>query len=204
MINEISDYYRVDRLSVPMLAIYFTGLSDYSIDQIQHAMGKHMANPKSGKWMPKIADILSHIQGGEITTDQVLASARLADTPFGILCRIQIGTYDLEHQTDMFYLKQRAEECLLLLPEWKRKAAQGDFTDHEISIMLKHDVSPLKPFERELAEPNNQDELLARMNRVRGTDRHMLTIEKPFEKDENEKNVPAANVAEFLNNIIDE
>ena len=119
MINDISDYYRIDRLSNTLLAIYFNGLDDYSFQQVEFAIGKHMADPKSGQFMPKIADIVRHIQGGEITTDQVLAAARLANTPFGILCRIQIGTYDLEHQTDMFYLKQRAEECLAMVPEWK-------------------------------------------------------------------------------------
>lgn len=202
ILNGTSDYYGVTPLTHAMLNIYFGGLGDYSIDQVEFAIGKHMADTKVGNWMPKIAHILKHINGSEVTADQVLASARLADTPFGILCRIQIGTYDLEHQTDMFYLKQRAEECLLLLPKWKRDAAQGVFTNHEISIMLKHEVNPLKPFTRGLAAPANKDQLRERIHYVRQSSRHMLTLEV-LSEDDDKKGVPAANVSEFLNSIID-
>ena len=205
MFNGLTDYYRITQLSKPILNIYFGGLSDYSFDQVEFAIGKHMADPKSGQFMPKIADIVRHIQGGEITTDQVLAAARLANTPFGILCRIQIGTYDLEHQTDMFYLKQRAEECLAMVPEWKAKAVQGDYSDHALSIMLKHRVSPYAPFSAGLPKPNNLQALKDRIDELTKTPQHQLLIAGPTEYSEDGEEFKAqGKMSEILTKIINE
>ena len=91
-----------------MIKMTFAALSEYSLEQVNHAVMKHI---QSEKWMPKPADIIKHIEGGALTADEVIAEARLKRTPFGVMAAIHIGSYDLTHQ-DSFYLKQRAQEVI--------------------------------------------------------------------------------------------
>ena len=176
--NTISDYYGKPKLGEHVLEIYFNGLREYSFDQVKGATSKHMTSSNGGQYMPKISDIKKHIDGGMFTHDEVLSAARLKNTPMGILCRIQIGTYDLEHQTDMFYLKQRAQECLDKMDEWKARAVNGDYTDHEVFTMLKHEVNPEKPFHTGLQPPVMSQE---NKNRCKGI--YMTKIrDKPNEE----------------------
>jgi len=156
--NTITEYYGKPKLSGPIIEIYFKGLIDYSFDQVQGATSKHMTDPSSGQFLPKIADIKKHIDGGAITHDEVLSAARLKSTPLGILCRIQIGSYDLEHQTDMFYLKQRAQECIDKMEGWKSRSITGNYTDHEVLTMLNNHVNPENPFHIGLQPPNMSEE----------------------------------------------
>lgn len=202
--NALSEYYQRDSLSKAALQIYFSALHMYEFDQVQWAVSKHVQNHENGQYYPKVADIVRIIEGGEITSDQVLAAARLADTPMGILCRIHIGTWDLKNQTDMFYLRQRAEECLHLMPEWKARALAGDYTDHEISIMIKHGVNPCAPFSTGLPSPASAGAITKRVFQIVQTDRHKFLLEKPEEIDTTEPLQMSSEVKGFLNQVIDD
>ena len=136
----------------PKLQAYWLILGKYPAEDVQVAAMKHMEDPKSGTWMPKPADILKHINGQELTTDQIIAMARLKNCPLGVMAAIQIGSYDLDNQ-DSFYLKQRAEEVLQLIPEWKEKANNGDYTEHQLRTMIKYNVEPASPFHAGLLPP---------------------------------------------------
>lgn len=178
LMDGLSEYYQREKLSAPALQIYFAAMARFTLTQIKWAITRHVQDPSTGQFYPKVADVVRLVEGGDITTDEILAEARLAKTPLGILCRIQIGTWDLTYQTDMRYLKQRAEECLYLLPEWKRKAATGDYTDHEISIMLKHGVDPVASLYEGLPPPSNRQALAARAKEIEQTPRHQFLLEK--------------------------
>jgi hypothetical protein len=195
--NATTEYYGKQNLSDVVIEMYFNGLLEYSFDHVKHAISRHMRDANSGQWLPKVADLIRHIEGGQVTHDQVLGAARLATSPLGILCRIQIGTFDLEHQTDMFYLKQRAEECLALLDEWKARAIEGDYTDHEISIMVKHGVDPCEGFYPGLPSPKNKSALFHRVEGVKSTPRHRFLLEKT-EKPSDEPLVMSQEVRQFL------
>ena len=184
--DALTEYYGKDQLSEIGLEMYFSPLERFSIDQIKHAISSHLNNTKSGQFMPKVADFVRILEGGEITTDQVIAAARNKKTPLGIFCRIQIGHWDLDHQGDMFYLKQRAEECIQNLPEWKARALKGDYTEHEISMMLKYRVSPLTPFMNGLPAPGNTDQLRLKVNEVLGSERHALMLEDSVQPSKDE------------------
>ena len=177
--NALSEYYQQkENLSKPALQIYFAALQRFDFDQVQWAISKHVQSASNGQFYPKVADIIRIIEGGDITTDQVLAAARTCDTPLGLLCRIQIGSWDLKNQTDMFYLKQRAEECLHLLTEWKARAISGDYSDHEISMMLKHNINPCQPFYTGLPAPSNSGQIVSRVSQIVQTERHKFLLEK--------------------------
>ena len=136
----------------PKLQAYWMILGKYPPKQIQEAAMKHMEDPKQGTWMPKPADILKYINGVELNTDNIIAMARLKTCPLGIMAAIRIGKFDLDNQ-DSFYLKQRAEEVLQLLPEWKAKANNGEYSEHELRTMIKYDVNPTSPFHAGLLPP---------------------------------------------------
>lgn len=202
LISGLCDVYGKEPPQGMAMDIYFNALREYPIEHIQQAANKHVQDPKSGQFFPKPADFIRHLTVGELTTDQIISAARLKQTPLGILCRIHIGHFDLEHNADMFYLRQRAEECLQLLPEWKARAKVGEYTDHEVSIMLKHKVNPLKPLFDGLPPPANREALKARALEIMESDRYKFLIADTSATAEDEEPLKAApNVAAFIGKI---
>ena len=172
LFDGLSEYYRAkEPISKIALGIYFGALQKYTFDQVSNAVSAHVIDPTSGKFFPKAGDLIKHLEGGEITADMILASAKVANTPLGILARIHIGTWDL-NSGDSFYLNSRAKECLLLMPEWQERARQGEYSGHEISIMIKHDVNPIQPFFGGIAGPQLTHELNSRIKAIQLSNRH--------------------------------
>lgn len=197
LMDGLSEYYQRENLSNVALGIYFDALARLEFEQISYAASKHVQSA-SGQFYPKAADFIRHIEGHGLTHDQIIAAARMAKTPLGVLCRIHIGHFDLEHNSDMFYLKQRAEECIQLLDEWKRRALAGEYTDHEISIMLKRGVNPTSPIHDGLPAPTNRQAISQRTVKISRSDRHQFLLEKPVEDDEGEKFEAAESVRKFI------
>ena len=52
-----------------LLQLYFDALKGYSIDEIKGGVSKHALDPKHGTFFPKPADIVRHLQTGEISTE---------------------------------------------------------------------------------------------------------------------------------------
>jgi hypothetical protein len=180
ILDSLSEYYQRDPLSPMAVKIYFSALKQFPIESIGDSVNAHIQDPASGKFYPKAADLILHLEGGAITADQIVASAKLAQTPLGIMARIHIGTWDLAN-CNSFDLKQRAEEVLQLLPKWKEQARVGDYTDHQISIMIKHSVDPHQPFCMGLAAPIDSSDLSARISHVTASKRHQELLEAPYQ-----------------------
>ncbi len=172
-------------IAAAVVKTYFELLNEYSFEQVAGGLKAHLKGP-SGQYFPKPADIIRHIHGSEITADEIVAAAKIHKTPLGILARIHIGTWDLNNM-DGFYLRQRAQEVLQLLPEWKARALEGKYTEHEISIMLKHKVNPVQPFSNGLQPPRNRGALAKYARYISETPRHKMLLEAPYRGD-NEKN----------------
>jgi Domain of unknown function (DUF6475) len=51
------------KLSEGVIALYWQGLQDYELNAVKDALGKHLRNPDTGMFMPKIADIIRMLQG---------------------------------------------------------------------------------------------------------------------------------------------
>lgn len=60
--SVLAEYY-VRELSDGVIGLYWQGLRSYSIDDIERAIARHIQNPDSGQFMPKIADIVRMIDG---------------------------------------------------------------------------------------------------------------------------------------------
>lgn len=181
ILDSLSEYYQRDPLSPTAVKIYFSALKQFPIDSIGEAVNAHIQHPTGGKFYPKAADLILHLEGGAITADQVIAAARLSSSPMGIIARIHIGSWDL-NTLNSFDLKQRAEEVLQLLPKWKAQANAGGYTPHQISIMIKYGVDPTGPFYTGLAAPINRDMLTDRIDHIKGTERHQELLDPPYEE----------------------
>ena len=200
MLDGLAEYYQKDALGEMPVNMYFQALSGYSLASISQAVSSHLSDVKHGTFFPKVADIVRHLDGGEVTADMIVAAAKLAKTPLGCLARIKIGTWDLSGG-DSYYLKQRAAECLLELPDWKERAKRGEYSDHEISVMLKYDVSPSAPFSAGLAAPPVNAGLIERATSIELSERHRRFIEPAYDPNtQSEVDIHPAVVA-FLEKI---
>ena len=201
-IDGLCAAYGRDKLPMMAVQIYFDALSKYPLSNVMAAASAHLTDVERGTFFPKVADIVRGIEGGTVTTDNVISQARLANTPMGVLCRIQIGSFDLNNQTDMFYLKQRAQECIDLIPEWKARAAMGDYSDHEISMMIKHDVSPTDSFTLGMVPAHNKA-LAHRAGIIKSSEQHKLALVELHEQtDDDKKEGIHEDVAKRLREIV--
>lgn len=202
LLNTTSRYYGSNLLKNRELLIYWEFLAVYSIGQVETALAEHIKTPGSGRFFPKVADIIEHLGGGKLTAEKLIAAARLADTPLGVLCRITIGTWDLNNSSD-YYLRQRAEACLAKVEEWKLRATNNQYTDHEISVMLKLGVDPGAPFYHGLPGPTNTEAIQHKALRVQQSKQHQLQIASPYTPSQSDKSAKMdKSVAGFVNQIM--
>lgn len=164
LMDDMADYYSRDPMSESANKLFFNALATRTLEQVQYALSCHMRDPESGRFMPRAADVEKHLTGEKLTTDKIIAMARGPRTPLGVFCRMQIGSYDLNNNSDMFYLRQRAEECLQALPEWETRAQQGQYSQHEVDRMIEHNVAVDQPFREGLPIPFNADEIQRKAN----------------------------------------
>ena len=201
LFDALSELYgQKEKPSTLILQMSFAALERYTFAEVSGAASQHITK---SKFFPGPADLVEILEGKTIKAEHVLASARLAKTPMGILARIHIGTHALSTQNS-FYLADRAEECLQLMREWEARALRGDYSDHEISIMLKHDVNPAAPFAFGLAQPVNAQHLAVRAEAVRKTPRHAFLIESPHTETRNQREPPNPMLVKFVDDIINE
>lgn len=181
LINQTSDLLQQkEPLSGSAINMFFNLLSDYSYEQVDYAIHSHLKS-RTGQFMPRPADIFRHLEGAEISPDEVIAAAILKKTPFGVLAAIEIGSFDLKNGSsfrDTFYLKKRAEYILQLLPEWKKTQAKGIYSDHEMLTLIKYDVKPNAPFIGNMPPPINRDVLKEQYLRVKGSPEFKALIDE--------------------------
>jgi hypothetical protein len=198
LFDALAEMYGKDKPSVLQLQMMFAALEPYDFDQISIAASKHIAK---SKFFPRPADLIEILEGVDVTVEEIIAAAKLAKTPMGVMARIHIGTWDLDRQ-DAFYLKLRAEEVLQLMPEWKRRAQDGRYTDHEISMMIKHGVEPSAPFAFGLAKPKCADAIESRAKLISQTDRHQYLLEPPIDHTDKPSNEFCPKVMAVVSEIL--
>lgn len=127
-------------ITAAQLKLSFAALAEYSIDQIRWALTRHIKDPIAGKYPPIPAHIVAQIDGTPPTADEVIAAARLAQTPLGVLAKAHIGSWDLSN-LDHYQLRARGAECLQLMPSWQEKIRTGAYSDHEKRLMNKYQIT---------------------------------------------------------------
>lgn len=198
--DTLAKYYRREITELEA-DIYFSLLEEYSVKQIKWSATKHMKSISRGSFFPKANELIANLCGGnfDFTEDQIIAMARLKSTPIGIMCRIQIGTFNLNSQ-DWRLQKQCAQECIALMPAWADRALRGDYKNHEISIMRKHDVDPCGAVALGYPRANNPD-LPNRIAQIEKSPRHAFLLAPPEDVPEEKNGVAHENVKNFLKEI---
>ena len=175
VMKDLCDYYEKSELSNGVLLMYFDSLSAFSLEEVKTAANRHVSSPDHGAFMPKVGCLIRQLDGATASPDMIIAAAKLKRSPLGILARIHIGTWDLDN-LGSFDLRQRAIECQDLIGEWKQRAANGEYSDHELSIMIKHGVNPLSPLTSGIAGPTDGRALTTRIERLTGNTRHEFLL----------------------------
>jgi len=153
IMDSSCDYYSREKITVDVIKIYFSALSEYSINEVSQAISEHMRDVKNGSFFPKISDICRHIDGPILSTDDIIAAARNANTPLGIVARIHIGSHDLKTR-DAYYLKQRATEVIQNMSSIKSRSMNGNYTQHELRLMIENNIDPEDRLYPRFQKPN--------------------------------------------------
>ena len=154
-LNSLYEYYNVKengnlkKATLVTASIYYNSLKDYSLNDVMGAGAKHLQDPSSGQFFPKVADFIRYLKVEEglpdIKPDEALAMAVEPTTPLGVIARIEMGTFTLLNETDPFVRKQSAMVFLQKLPDIYKRIINGGYTFHEIGVMEKFGVSLKSP-----------------------------------------------------------
>jgi hypothetical protein len=113
----------------------FHALREYPLQTVFQALAAHIKS-EQGKYGMTVSDIVTLIEGEKPTPDQIIGMALKPTTPLGVLCRIEIGSWNLENW-DSFKLRPLAEACLAKLPELKDRVKAGEFAANELDAMKR-------------------------------------------------------------------
>ena len=136
MLTAMSELYGKEASSAYM-RLWWNALQHFPLAKVQQAFSDHVKDPDRGQWMPKPADIIRQIDGGRPTVDQIIGMALRPTTPLGVMCRIEIGSWNLENWT-ADKLRPLAEVCLQKLPEWQKRLDSGQVSEHEQLAFDRH------------------------------------------------------------------
>ena len=152
-IEAAEDYPQLKNKSAQSVQNDYQLLKEFNIDQIYLAYNSHRQNPDSGMYPPTPAHLMKYFKAQSFSPDEIIAAARLKQTPLGILAAIHIGQGDLEGQNE-FYLRQRAHEVLQLLPLWQNKFNQNKISANTLATFKKYGVSIDSHFQK-IGEPKS-------------------------------------------------
>lgn len=77
VLHWVFSYYEKE-LTDLTFEMYWNGLKDYNIDEVQSAFNAHLQHPEDGKWWPKVSDIIKNCKGG--TQDNALQAWHEVET----------------------------------------------------------------------------------------------------------------------------
>lgn len=140
----------------------FEILMGFEFGHVLSAIREHTA---TSKFKPTPSDVIAILEKHGIHTgytqqetpkaDEVIALARMRNTPLGVLASIFIGSFDLQNG-DSYYLRQRAEAFLKKYQEYVNRCVNGDYSSHEIAVMKKYCVDCTAPLASGLPAPTPQ------------------------------------------------
>ncbi|MBC7293083.1 MAG: hypothetical protein H5T84_03055, partial [Thermoleophilia bacterium] len=85
MMNALAEYYNRE-ISEGLMGMYWQGLEHHDLSAVREAMNRHMQNPESGQFFPKIADIARMLTG--TSSDRALQAWAKVDQAVR-----RVGTY---------------------------------------------------------------------------------------------------------------
>lgn len=140
-----------------VLELNFSLLSEFTIEQVQAGLYKALDRPgiDYGITVAKIKAEMGIKGHRELNWTDVLRSARNPVNPMGVLARMFIKSWELDHTEDR-YLKGVATAFLDDLPDLISMADHGEYTEHQLCRMYDYRINPSMPFMPGLKPPVNQ------------------------------------------------
>ena len=86
LLSGVCEYYG-RAISPELMAIYWEGLSLYSFEEVRAAFSRHVQNPDTGQFLPKIADVVKALAG--TTSDAAMVAWTKVDRAVQ-----HVGTYE--------------------------------------------------------------------------------------------------------------
>jgi len=129
-----------------VLDAWFAVLGRYDLKQVTDALQVAVTHPQS-RWgidPALIVECMGIKEERELTWKGVIALARNPVTPIGVLARMHIKSFNLNEKNDLD-LHHLAQEFLDDLPELKAKALAGEYTKHQVEVMIERGVNPGDP-----------------------------------------------------------
>ena len=114
----------------------FEVLRIYSLSEITAALTAHCRSPDAVYGLIP-ANVVAIIDGTTPTPDQIIAAAMKPTTPLAVLCRMEIGSWNLDNW-DNYRLKPMAESCIAQLPVWIDRIKAGQLSAHETQMIEKY------------------------------------------------------------------
>lgn len=71
LLTGLAEYYK-SPMSSPIMRLYWDSLKSYNYEAVEMAFSRHIGNPDTGQFMPKVADVTRMLQG--TTTDSSLVA----------------------------------------------------------------------------------------------------------------------------------
>ena len=125
--------------SAGAINLAFHALQEYPLAVVFKALARHVKS-EQGKYGLTVSDIVTDIEGAKPNVDQIIGMALKPSTPLGVLCRIEIGSWNLENWT-ADKLRPLAQACLEKLPELKARVAAAEFAEHEIAALERYGIT---------------------------------------------------------------
>ncbi|WP_419648036.1 hypothetical protein [Thiolapillus sp.] len=160
-----------NRLDEDAVIMAFESLKDdYSIPQVKYALNQIVRDTKHRYWLITPADIIRKIDGETPSADKFIGLARAKNTPLGIVAFTIVGG-DIDRQ-DAYYLRQRGEELVIRYEaDLKPRLLRGEYTDHELRLMIKYQVDPCAPICDTILPPRRNSRLLQRIEAIKNPDK---------------------------------
>lgn len=156
-------------LEVSLKAMWVQQLANYTIEQVKQSAMQHL---RTSHFAPKLADLISGLQGTKPRAREVLAAARLKNSPLGVMAASHIGSWDL-NSLDDYALETRAQEVVDLYDDWVADYQAGDIHPRIAANMAKSGVLMGAPFVKGTVPPSQAvgNKLLAMANTIIGEEK---------------------------------
>jgi hypothetical protein len=164
-------------VSPVMLKLFFSSLKQYTIEQVSYGFEQHLSDSVDGKFFPKPANIIKHLQTGEISAEDK-AELAWAQVMREIRVTGSYGSLKLDDRQAMAAVKSLGswkQLCASTVDEmtWKKK----EF----ISMYETYEKTPLEmlpsslPGRIALVE-HKKEQSAAMQNILSGIDKHRATL----------------------------
>lgn len=164
-------------ITKPLMRIYFSSLINYSLDDVERGISAHTMDAKHGSFFPKPADIVRHLQTGEISAENK-AELAWAQVVREIRVTGSYGSLNLDDKQALAAVKALGswkQLCASTVDEmtWKKKEFMSMYETYEKTPL---DMLPSSLPGRIALVEHKKEQSAAMQNILSGIDKHRAKL----------------------------